>query len=86
MAPSAHRRRARTAADAYGHPAVADFVKAIRAIEPSSVGLLAVERKDASDVIGATEVSWAVLDWAKSSGFERPWTAVWDRNTAFGAT
>ena len=30
----------------------------------------------------ATEASWAVLDWAKSSGFERLWACVWDWNTA----
>ncbi len=30
----------------------------------------------------ATEVSWAVLDWARSSGYERVWATVWDWNTA----
>ncbi len=30
----------------------------------------------------ATEASWAVLDWARSSGFERLWASVWDWNTA----
>jgi RimJ/RimL family protein N-acetyltransferase len=97
--------------DADGHPAVAAFEEAIRTDQPSSVGLLAVERKDASDVVGycglvdsgrgvhepelafellrrfwghgyATEASWAVLDWARSSGFERLWATVWDWNTA----
>ena len=78
----------------------------------SSIGLLAVERKAAGDVIGycglvdsgrgsegepelayellrrawgqgyATEASWAVLDWARSSGYERVSATVWDWNTA----
>ena len=30
----------------------------------------------------ATEASWAVLDWARSSGFERLWATVWEWNTA----
>ena len=30
----------------------------------------------------ATEASWAVLDWARSSGFERVWATVWDWNHA----
>ena len=30
----------------------------------------------------ATEASWAVLDWARSSGLERVWATVWDWNTA----
>jgi RimJ/RimL family protein N-acetyltransferase len=30
----------------------------------------------------ATEASLAVLDWAKSSGYERLWASVWDWNTA----
>lgn len=30
----------------------------------------------------ATEASWAVLDWARSSGHERLWATVWDWNTA----
>lgn len=30
----------------------------------------------------ATEASWAVLDWARASGFERLWASVWDWNTA----
>lgn len=30
----------------------------------------------------ATEASWAVLDWARSSGCERLWASVWDWNTA----
>ena len=30
----------------------------------------------------ATEASWAVLDWATSSGYERLWATVWDWNTA----
>jgi [ribosomal protein S5]-alanine N-acetyltransferase len=30
----------------------------------------------------ATEALWAVLDWAKSSGYERLWATVWDWNTA----
>ena len=97
--------------DADGHPTVADFEEAIRTNKPSSVGLLAVERKGVSDAIGycglvdsghgaqepelafeflrrfwgqgyATEASWAVLDWARSSGYERLWASVWDWNTA----
>ena len=28
----------------------------------------------------ATEASWAVLDWARSSGYERLWATVWDWN------
>ncbi|SIR97841.1 GNAT family N-acetyltransferase [Micromonospora avicenniae] len=30
----------------------------------------------------ATEASLAVLDWARSSGYERLWATVWDWNTA----
>lgn len=30
----------------------------------------------------ATEASFAVLDWARSSGYERVWASVWDWNTA----
>lgn len=30
----------------------------------------------------ATEASWAVLDWARSSGYQRLWATVWDWNTA----
>ena len=29
----------------------------------------------------ATEASWAVIDWARESGFERLWATVWDWNT-----
>lgn len=29
----------------------------------------------------ATEASWAVLDWARSSGHTRLWATVWDWNT-----
>jgi len=101
--------------DAQGHPTVADIEHGIRtAAQPSSIGLLAVERKAAGDVIGycglidsghgpgqgpepelafellrrvwgqgyATEASLAVLDWARSSGYERVWATVWDWNTA----
>ena len=97
--------------DADGHPTVADFEAAIRATKPSSVGLLAVERKTDGEPLGycglvdsgrgskepelafellrrfwgrgyATEASWAVLDWARSSGYERLWATVWDWNTA----
>src|SRR3954451_18346397 len=38
--------------DADGHPTVAELEEAIRTHQPSSVGLLAVERKGAADVIG----------------------------------
>jgi len=98
--------------DADGHPTVADLEDSIRTSQPSSVGLLAVERKAGGDVIGycglidsgrgsdgepelafellrrvwrqgyATEASLAVLDWARSSGYERLWATVWDWNTA----
>ena len=98
--------------DKDGNPTVADFEESIRTHQPSSIGLLAVERKDVGDVIGycgliesdrgaaaepelafellrrvwsqgyATEASWAVLDWARSSGYERVWATVWDWNTA----
>jgi ribosomal-protein-alanine N-acetyltransferase len=30
----------------------------------------------------ATEASLAVLDWARSSGYERVWATVWEWNTA----
>ena len=103
----AHRR-----IDADGHPTIADLEESIRTSQPSSRGLLAVERKAARDVIGycglvdtrrgsegepelafellrrvrcqgyATEASFAVLDWARSSGYERLWATVWDWNTA----
>jgi ribosomal-protein-alanine N-acetyltransferase len=83
-----------------------------RVPQPSSIGLLAIERKAARDVIGycglidggrgsdgepelafellrrvwrqgyATEASLAVLDWARSSGYERLWATVWEWNTA----
>jgi RimJ/RimL family protein N-acetyltransferase len=101
-----HRR-----VDADGNPTVAVFEEAIRAHKPSSLGLLAVERKLDGVAIGycglvdsgrgahepelafeflrrfwglgyATEASSAVLDWARSSGFERLWASVWDWNTA----
>jgi RimJ/RimL family protein N-acetyltransferase len=98
--------------DADGHPTVAELEDSIRANQPSSVGLLAVERKDARDVIGycglidsgrgaegepelafellrrvwgqgyATEASFAVLDWARSSGYERLWATVREWNIA----
>ena len=98
--------------DADGHPTVADLEDSIRTNQPSSIGLLAVERKAAGDVIGycglidsgrgsdgepelafellrrvwrqgyATEASLAVLDWARSSGYERLWATVWEWNTA----
>jgi ribosomal-protein-alanine N-acetyltransferase len=98
--------------DADGHPTVADIEDGIRAAQPSSIGLLAVERKAVGDVIGycglvdsgrapegepelayellrrfwgqgyATEASLAVLDWARSSGYEQVSATVWDWNTA----
>jgi RimJ/RimL family protein N-acetyltransferase len=98
--------------DADGHPTVADLEDWIRTNQPSSSGLLAVERKVDRDVIGycglivggrgsdgeaelafellrrvrrqgyATEASLAVLDWARSSGYERLWARVWEWNTA----
>ncbi len=102
--------------DADGHPRVAEIEESIRdsirTNQPSSIGLLAVERKAFCDVIGycglidsgrgsqgepelafellrrvwrhgyATEASLAVLDWARSAGYERVWATVWDWNTA----
>jgi RimJ/RimL family protein N-acetyltransferase len=97
--------------DAAGRPTLAEFEEGIRNQTPSTVGLLALERKDAGDVIGycglidsgrgprepelafellrrfwgqgyATEASRAVLDWARSSGYERVWATVWEWNTA----
>ena len=98
--------------DEDGNPTVTDFEESIRTHQPSSTGLLAVERKAVGDVIGycgliesdrgataepelafellrrvrsqgyATEASWAVLDWARASGYERVWATVWDWNTA----
>ncbi len=98
--------------DAEGRPTVADLEETIRTNRPSSVGLLAVERKASRDVIGycglvdsgpgspgepelafellrrvwgqgyATEASLAVLDWARSSGYERLWATVWEWNAA----
>ena len=98
--------------DTNGRPTIADLEESIRAHQPSSTGLLAVERKAADDVIGycglidsgrgsdgepelafellrrvwrqgyATEASLAVVDWARSSGYERLWATVWEWNTA----
>ena len=98
--------------DADGHPTVTGLEDSIRTNQPSSIGLLAVERKDAGDVIGycglidsgrgsdgepelafellrrvwrqgyATEASLAVLDWARSSGYEHLWATVREWNTA----
>jgi [ribosomal protein S5]-alanine N-acetyltransferase len=97
--------------DEDGRPTISDFEQAIRTNQTSSVGLLAVQRKAAGDLIGycglidsgrgpeepelafeflrrfwgqgyATEASWAVLDWARSSGYKRLWASVWDWNTA----
>lgn len=97
--------------DADGRPTIAELEDSIRTDQPSSIGLLAVERKAARDVIGycglirgrgpegepelafellrrvwsqgyATEASLAVLDWARSSGYERLWATVREWNTA----
>jgi len=98
--------------DADGHPTVEEIEGWIRAAQPSSIGLLAIERKATADVIGycglvesgrgpdegpelafellrrcwglgyATEASRAVLEWARSSGYERLSATVWDWNTA----
>lgn len=98
--------------DAAGHPTVTDLEEWIRSNQPSSIGLLAIERKAARDVIGycglidsgresggepelafellrrvwrqgyATEASLAVLDWARSSGYERLWATVREWNAA----
>ena len=98
--------------DADGLPTVAELEDWIRTDQPTSIGLLAVERKAAGDVIGycglvesgrgsdgepelafellrrawgqgyATEASWAVLDWARSSGYDRVCATVWDWNVA----
>jgi [ribosomal protein S5]-alanine N-acetyltransferase len=98
--------------DADGHPTLTELEDWIRVNQPSSTGLLAVERKAAGDVIGycglidsgrgavgepelafellrrvwrqgyATEASLAVLDWARSSGYQRLWASVWEWNIA----
>ncbi|WP_199510001.1 GNAT family N-acetyltransferase [Nucisporomicrobium flavum] len=98
--------------DADGHPTVAELADSIRTDQPSPIGLLAIERKAAGDVIGAcglidggrvpdgepelafellrrfwhhgyaTEASLAILDWAKSSGYERLWATVREWNVA----
>ena len=96
--------------DADGHPTVTDLEDWIRTNQPTSSGLLAVERKVDREVIGycglidgssegepelafellrrvwrqgyATEASLAVLDWARSSGYERVGATVWEWNTA----
>jgi [ribosomal protein S5]-alanine N-acetyltransferase len=98
--------------DADGRPTLAELEDSIRANQPSTTGVLAIERKTTLDVIGycglvesgraadgepelafellrrswgrgyATEACWAVLDWARSSGYERLWATVWDWNTA----
>jgi RimJ/RimL family protein N-acetyltransferase len=98
--------------DADGHPTAADLEDWIRTNRPTSIGLLAVERKVDRDVIGycglldsgqgsdgepelafellrrvwrkgyATEASLAVLDWARSSGYERVWATVREWNIA----
>jgi [ribosomal protein S5]-alanine N-acetyltransferase len=97
--------------DADGHPTLAELEDSIRTNQPSSIGVLAIERKAERDLIGycglvdsgrgseeepelafellrrawgqgyATEAAWAVLDWARSSGYERLWATVWDWNT-----
>jgi RimJ/RimL family protein N-acetyltransferase len=98
--------------DAAGHPTVEDLEESIRTNQPSSTGLLAVERKGAGDLIGycglldsgrvpvgepelafellrrvwgqgyATEAGFAVLDWARSSRYERLWATVREWNIA----
>jgi RimJ/RimL family protein N-acetyltransferase len=97
--------------DADGHPTVAELEDWIRADQPSSIGLLAIERKASRDVIGycglidgrgpegepelafellrrfwrqgyATEASFAVLDRARASGYERLWATVREWNIA----
>jgi [ribosomal protein S5]-alanine N-acetyltransferase len=98
--------------DADGHPEVTELEAWIRDSQPSSIGLLAVERKADRDVIGycglihdergsdreselafellrrtwrqgyATEASLAVLEWARSCGYERLWATVWEWNSA----
>jgi [ribosomal protein S5]-alanine N-acetyltransferase len=98
--------------DAYGRPTVDDLAEWIRDSSPSPIGLLAIERRAARDVVGycglidsgrgsktepelafellrrvwgqgyATEASSAVLDWARSCGYQRLWATVWEWNTA----
>jgi [ribosomal protein S5]-alanine N-acetyltransferase len=98
--------------DADGHPTLTELEDSTRTNQPSSSGVLAIERKAERDLIGycglvdsergsegepelafellrrawgqgyATEAAWAVLDWARSSGYERLWATVWDWNTA----
>ena len=52
--------------DPDGHPTVADLEEAIRTNQPSSIGLLAVERKAARDVIGYC----GLIDSGRGSGGE----------------
>ena len=101
----AHRR-----IDAAGHPTIEDVEDWIRSTRPSSLGLLAVERRSDGDVLGycglvdsgvstepelayellrrewgqgyATEAAEAVLDWARSSGYESVSATVWEWNVA----
>ena len=97
--------------DAEGHPTIAELEDWIRTQQPSTTGLLAVERKATHDVIGycglidgrgpegepelafellrrvwrqgyATEAALAVLDWARTSGYERLWATVREWNIA----
>jgi ribosomal-protein-alanine N-acetyltransferase len=98
--------------DPDGRPTVADLEEWIRTDQPSSIGLLAAQRKAVGDVIGycglidggrgsegepelafellrrvwgqgyATEAALAVVDWARSSGYERLSATVWDWNIA----
>ena len=98
--------------DADGCPTVAELEDWIRTHPPSSIGLLALERKADRDVVGycgliesergsegepelavellrrvwrqgyATEASLAILDWARSSGYERVRATVWEWNAA----
>ncbi|SHI67505.1 Protein N-acetyltransferase, RimJ/RimL family [Nocardiopsis flavescens] len=98
--------------DAGGNPTLADLEDSLRTDRPSTLGMLAIERKDSHDVVGycglidsrhgapgepelafellcrawghgyATEAAGAVLDWARSSGYERLWATVREWNTA----
>ena len=72
--------------DADGRPTVADFEEAIRTHQPASIGLLAVERKAARDVIGYC----GLIDSGRGSegepelAFEllrRPWTRPGSRSS-----
>ena len=84
--------------DAEGRPTLADFEKAIRNQSPADIGFCGLvdsghgaprEPELAFELLRrywgrgyATEASHAVLDWARSSGHQHVWAAVWEWNAA----